>query len=168
MSKAKAPQNRKGNPTGKELDLYEHVEAEVDADVCVPPLPSYLSDLPGTSQLWSAVWTAGGVAYTAADTHIIERYVHLQGMRNDLIVRLGGEYLTAGSRGNVVLNPMHRRLSDIESKLNPLEDRLGLSPEARARLGLKAAKIKTGLEEFFGDDDDASDSGHGSLISSTE
>ncbi len=56
---------------------------------------------------------------------------------------------TVGSRGQMVLNPKQRVLQDIEQKLVALEDRLGLSPESRLRLGISAVEHKSKLEAFI-------------------
>jgi P27 family predicted phage terminase small subunit len=52
-------------------------------------------------------------------------------------------YLATGSRGQDTPHPVLARVSQIDTALLAIEDRLGLSPVARARLGLTVAQ--TGL-----------------------
>ena len=46
-------------------------------------------------------------------------------------------------------------VNDLEGKLTTLEDRLGLNPEARLRLGITAVEHKTRLDAFLSEGGDA-------------
>lgn len=100
--------------------------------------------------LWTDIWTAGWGFYNeATDRYVIERYVSLQVRRAHLMARLELDgYITEGSQGQDVAHPAARLLLDVEGKLPALEDRLGLSPEARLRLGLAVAETKSRLDAF--------------------
>ena len=117
--------------------------------------PTLLPDPPlslGTvgTDYWIEVWTAGAGVYQPTDTYVIERYCSLQERRRNLmdLVEADG-WLTTGSTGQVVVHPAARMVSDIEGRLSSLEDRLGLNPEARLRLGITAVEHQSRLDAFL-------------------
>ncbi len=57
--------------------------------------------------------------------------------------------LATGSTGQVVVHPAARMVSDLEGRLATLEDRLGLNPEARLRLGITAVEHRSKLDAFL-------------------
>ena len=97
------------------------------------------------------MWAAGGESYRPeSDTYVVERYASLQERRLHLLRTLTAEgFTTVGSQGQLVAHPAARLLSDVESKLTPLEDRLGLSPESRLRLGLSTIEHESRLDAFL-------------------
>jgi len=101
---------------------------------------------------WIEVWTAGSGVYQVTDSYVIERYCSLQERRRNLtdLVEAQG-WLTTGSTGQVVVHPAARMVADIEGRLSSLEDRLGLNPEARLRLGITAVEHKSRLDAFLSD-----------------
>lgn len=102
-------------------------------------------------KLWTDIWIAGSTAYQPlTDCHVVERYVSLQERRRDLLELLEKDgWLTEGSTGQLVIHPAAKLLDQIEGRLGPLEDRLGLSPEARLRLGISSVEHKSKLEAFL-------------------
>ena len=120
------------------------------APVVIPPAPAGIFDEPSI-RLWEEVWRAGHGVYKAnTDRYIIERYVTLQQRRRELQAIIDAEGWTSiGSQGQTVMHPAARLLGDIESKLTPLEDRLGLSPESRIRLGIAATEQQSKLDAFL-------------------
>lgn len=148
MTRAKNPEARQGNPSA--------------APSAPPALPTptaaqpVLFDPPSTlgevgRRVWGEVWAAGAGAYVfATDRYVVERYAQLQERREALLAVLEAEgYTVEGSQGQVVAHPAARLLADVETKLTPLEDRLGLNPEARLRLGLAAHEMKSALDRFM-------------------
>jgi len=127
----------------------------------VPAYPATFGELTRPYRLqaeahWNSIWAVGADAYhTEGDAFIIERYVSLQVRRSKLMamIEIDG-WMTEGSQGQSVANPVARLLLDIEGKLPGLEDRLGLNPEARLRLGLAAAETKSKLDSFREDIDE--------------
>jgi len=101
---------------------------------------------------WIEVWTAGSGVYQVTDSYVIERYCSLQERRRNLtdLVEAQG-WLTTGSTGQVVVHPAARMVADIEGRLSSLEDRLGLNPEARLRLGITAVEHQSRLDAFLSD-----------------
>ena len=64
------------------------------------------------------------------------------------VVELEG-WLSVGSTGQQVVHPAAKLLQDIETKLVPLEDRLGLNPESRLRLGISSVESQSKLATFL-------------------
>lgn len=155
MTRPSNPELRQGNPRSAEVAPATTSDIE---PVEIPPAPDHLNEV--GAAYWFAVWTAGGRAYhPATDRYAIERYCSLQARRHYLLGVLEAEgYTTVGSQGQIVAHPAAKLLSDIETKLTPLEDRLGLNPEARLRLGIAAIDHKSRLDAFLdgapGEDED--------------
>lgn len=142
----------KADPIDKRLPKPAEPEPENLIEFEVPAAPDNLGDFGVV--VWTDIWTLGKDVYNVqSDRFIIERYASLQERRNSLLADIDREgYLVVGSQGQDVLNPLVRVAQDIETKLVALEDRLGLSPEARLRLGITAAEHKSKLDEFLEDD----------------
>ena len=118
------------------------------APVPIPDPPLDLDDF--GQDLWVQVWTAGNGVYQTTDQYIINRYCSLSERRKNLleIVESDG-WVTAGSQGQTVVHPAARMVSDLEGKLQSLEDRLGLNPESRLRLGITAVEHQSALDTFL-------------------
>jgi len=72
--------------------------------------------------------------------------------RRELMEKLDREGWTeVGSQGQTVQHPAARILSDVESKLIPIEDRLGLSPQARHTIQIGHVQAKNALEKWLED-----------------
>lgn len=114
-----------------------------------PPAPSHLT--PEAVKVWTEVWEAGGAAYNVrTDARLIERYSELTARRLVLLETLTAEgWTTVGSQGQQAVHPAARILSDVEGKLQSLEDRLGLSPESRIRLGIATVERESKLSAFM-------------------
>ena len=54
-----------------------------------------------------------------------------------------------GEKPESAVDFVDKLLDQIEGRLGPLEDRLGLSPEARLRLGISSVEHKSKLEAFL-------------------
>ena len=114
----------------------------------IPDAPATLGDYGAV--VWDQVWKAGGSAYnSASDSFVITRYCDLQERRRDLTRLVNAEgFLSTGSQGQSIMHPAVRALDSTEKELRALEDRLGLNPESRARLGLAAVQAEDALEAF--------------------
>lgn len=144
----RASASPQGHPSGSRSP------AEVPANVApveVPPPPITISRDPEALADWRNVWTIGHGTYRPdRDAFVVERYCTLLQRRRELLRILASEGVTTqGSQGQPVAHPAARLLGDLEAKLTPLEDRLGLSPEAAIRLGIAATEAKTKLDEFL-------------------
>ena len=114
----------------------------------VPDTPSTLG--PIGASCWTNVWTLGAGVYQPTDVNVIERYCALHERRHRLLVIVEADgWLSTGSTGQCVVHPAARMVSDIEGRLATLEDRLGLKPEARLRLGITAVEHRSKLDAFL-------------------
>jgi len=150
----------KSEPLGNATAPAEvEVPPENILPIVVPPLPEGLKALPHDQRreataVWENLWTLGhGFYLPETDGYVVERYAVLQARRTHLLEILNAEdYTTIGSQGQQVAHPAARLLLDVEAKLLPLEQVLGLNPEARLRLGLAVAETKSKLDAFLDGD----------------
>jgi len=147
MSRAKPPEERAGNPR----TAAGPPAVIVNQDWQTPVPPSTIE----TEELWYAVWKLGGpsgVYHPVADYGLIERYVSLMERRAALLATIESEgWVMEGSKGQPIQHPAARMLADAEAKLIPIEDRLGLSPQARHTIQVGHVQAKTALEKWMED-----------------
>ena len=137
------------NPQGHAAVRPGLTEVERAADYTPPPVPATLR--PEAHRYWAAIWTAGQNAYDArTDAGIIERYCEIRARRDELLALLERDgYVTLGSQGQTVAHPAARLLDVADGRLQALEDRLGLNPEARIRLNISLVEGESKLAEFL-------------------
>jgi P27 family predicted phage terminase small subunit len=141
----KAPDKRVGHPRGSAL---APVAGAIPLSQVKPEPPGHLSEV--GLEVWDLVWDYGAKVYQPADAILITRYAELQDRRAQMLRTLEQDgYFTVGSQGQLAQHPAARILSDVEAKLVPLEDRLGLSPESRARLGIVTVEAESKLDSFL-------------------
>lgn len=141
----KAPDARQGHPR---TSLAPVTPSATPLAQFKPEAPEHFGDV--ATEIWDLVWDYGAKVYQPADRVIIARYCELQQRRYEMVHALERDgFFSVGSQGQLVQHPAARILSDIESKLVPLEDRLGLSPESRARLNISTAEAETKLSAFL-------------------
>lgn len=148
MSRRKAPDQRQGNPR----ESTSPAAPEPENVLPVPPAPEPPQHLgPIARRYWERLWDAGAEVYNReTDAPAIDRYCSLQERRIKFLRILEAEgYTTVGSQGQTVAHPAAKLLTDVEAKLTPLEDRLGLNPDARLRLGISAIETKSKLDAFM-------------------
>ena len=122
-------------------------------ETIVPAAPESLGAV-GVA-VWDEVWSLGAPsgAYQVSDRLVIARYAEMQERRAGFMARCESEgWTTVGSQGQLVLHPLARQIEAIESKLQGLEDRLGLNPESRLRMGITAVEHKSALQRFLEED----------------
>ena len=118
------------------------------APIAIPDPPSDLGEF--GQELWMQIWDAGNGVYQITDHYIINRYCSMSERRQGLLFQVESEgWVTAGSQGQTVVHPAARMISDLEGKLQSLEDRLGLNPESRLRLGITAVEHQSALDAFL-------------------
>ncbi len=105
--------------------------------------------LKATKTAWAAFWTsevAGAV--TPADRHGLLRLFRLRDMQLRAFNRYEKQPYVDGSMGQPVANPALADAMTLEKAVLALEDRLGLSPKARANLGLAFGQAKLTAAEL--------------------
>lgn len=151
LMRPKHPALREGNPR----------EAQGDP---VPPAPNILPyEAPPTpdtlgeqgAELWRELWDLGEGAYNPiSDRFVIERYCQLYERREMLLETLEREGWTdIGTRGQPIQHPAARIVMGVENQMFQIEEKLGLNPESRNRLGILAIEHKSKFDKFLEEDD---------------
>lgn len=60
--------------------------------------------------------------------------------------------ITVGSQGQLKIHPLAERLLKLEATITALEDKLGLTPRARAQLGIAIGQYKLTWQEVAAGD----------------
>jgi P27 family predicted phage terminase small subunit len=100
-----------------------------------------------------------GAYHPATDRYVIERYCDLHDRRALLLAEIEQDGLTTlGSASQTVVHPALRHVETTEREMRAIEAVLGLSLEARLRLGVAANSVtKTTLADVLGGTDDDDD-----------
>lgn len=135
------------------------------AEAVAPP-PSLR--LKATKAAWSEFWESSVARLIdvrsdiGALTRLFELYDEIGTMGN--FVRKNGR-VSLGSTGQVTLNPIYKHMTTIRGEITALEDRFGLTPSARLKLGATLGNAAASLDKMNQqladqdpeDDDDADD-----------
>lgn len=119
------------------------------AIVEVPKAPPGL--LKATRDWWSEFWNSDLAAATGAETDLpaLRRLASLYDERERAYRAIQrGDRLVTGSKGQEVLNPLYRVIASLDAEIRNLEDRFGLTPLARLRLGITLTDAQKGLEDL--------------------
>ena len=145
MSRPKPATSRKGHASTIPVITRSPLAAPT------PDPPDSLGAL--GQELWPTVWELGGGVYQRSDYWVIERWCSLQERRRELLAVIAAEgMMCTGSTGQPVVHPALRMVDVIEGRLPNLEAVLGLSPEARMRLGISAVEHASRLDAFLSEE----------------
>jgi len=148
-----ADQRQRTNTPGVGL-----VTTDASTDIEVPAAPSGL--LKAQREDWTTYWTSPLAKLTTeADIPALRR---LFLYRDELERALKGfqkQRLVEGSQGQPRINPLGKQVTDLEGKIAALEDRFGLTPLSRLRLGVTLGQAAASLDDLnksmaYEDDDD--------------
>ena len=126
-------------------------------DIQPPQLPAVRSEMPPypksilkvTKERWAIYWRSEVSAVAGeVDLPVVERLHRRYDERERAFreVKKDGR-LSHGSQGQLVLHPLLKYIDQCELEIRQLEDRLGLSPQARLRMGATLAGAKRSLEQ---------------------
>jgi P27 family predicted phage terminase small subunit len=104
--------------------------------------------LVGSLREWDRLWVSDVAQFwKPSDASTVERLVEAKDERLRLRRACRKQRTVAGSMGQPTLNPLNSALKDAIREIEWCEDRLGLNPASRQRLGLqKLAGAKTAAE----------------------
>lgn len=129
--------------------------------VAVPPAPDGL--LSSTKVAWVAFWASPlAPLVTAADFPALERWATLVDERARALRGYRKARIIDAPSGQAMLNPLFGVMKALDAEIRALEDRFGLSPMARLRLGAQLGETARSLEELnagLDDDDEPDDDG---------
>ena len=128
-----------------------------------PKAPAGL--LKATSSQWDEFWQSDvSQLMTSADIPALERLYSLYDERTRCLAATRKERMVMGSQGQPVLNPLYKHMATLDSEIRAMEDRFGLTPMARLKLGVTFGAAKkslddlnaetAGLDDDFDDEDD--------------
>lgn len=131
----------------------------------VRPGPAAVPDPPDrllkvTSEAWQEFWKSelAGLVNQGSDLLALRRLFTLYDLRERAYRNFRRHMITVGSTGQDVLNPLHKVMTGADSEIRSLEDRFGLTPMSRLRLGVQLGEAKKSLDrlnaELDADDDD--------------
>lgn len=128
--------------------------------VAEPPLPTGGKPLlKATKDAWSAFWSTPEIAALVkpADHPALGRLFRMYDMRERLERLVLKQPFVKGSTGQDVINPAAKEIASLDGRITALEDRFGVTPMARLKLGLAFGEAARSLDrlnrEFDADDD---------------
>lgn len=140
----KRREDRHRAPKRPELGV---VEARPDGAV-IPPAPPGL--LKSSRDRWEAYWRSAvsSAVDLNADFGLVERWIRSVDEWHRAYRDFRRERVTTGSTGQLVLSPLAKLISQLESEIGRCEQQLGLTPIARLRLGLTANQARLTAEHL--------------------
>lgn len=138
--------------------------------VKIPPAPGGL--LRATLESWESFWSSALARLVDPETDLpaIRRLFTLQDERERALRSYTKRRLVEGSMGQPVINPAFRQVPRWDAEIRALEDRFGLTPASRFRLGIALGDAARSLEDLnagldVDGDDGARDDPRLSLVS---
>jgi P27 family predicted phage terminase small subunit len=120
----------------------------VAAPAALPPPPDTLG-ASGRAH-WCRVWNQGRAWLCELDYGAAQRYCETFDLRDSMIAAVRAEGLTtAGSTGQPTAHPLIARIEAFNAELRLLEGQLGLTPSARATIGLGEVRAVSKLDEML-------------------
>ncbi len=117
--------------------------------VDAPPAPP--EGLSGAAlTAWEAFWRSPVAAAvdTSSDLPALHRLFGLYEERERAFRGMRRRWIVAGSTGQPSLNPLAKYLAYLDDGIRALEDRFGLTPMARLKLGIAVGEARRSLEEL--------------------
>jgi P27 family predicted phage terminase small subunit len=130
------------------------------AELEVPEAPKGMLSVSKSSWLrfWESDLGQSPAIKRDTDLSVIERLWGLYDERERAYREYKKARLVKGSQGQMVMNPMGRVWTQLDPSILALEDRIGLSPMARLKLGITFGQAHASLEEMNRRMNDDSDS----------
>lgn len=156
MPRLPKPQHLRQNSERRDVGLIA-----VDGEIVIPEPPTGM--LKQVLDSWAMFWRSPLARLVQIDSDLpsLYRLFTLYDERERCYRAVRKERLVMGSQGQMVLNPLYRQMSTNDTEIRNLEDRFGLTPMARLKLGVQMgdaarslADINAALED---DDDEAAD-----------
>jgi P27 family predicted phage terminase small subunit len=111
--------------------------------------------LVATRDAWATFWGSPLAGLVVdSDLPALERLFQLYDERARAWRGYKRRRLVEGSQGQPVASPLFRVAMALESEIRPLEDRFGVTPAARLKLGIRLGEAARSLEDLVRDLDD--------------
>lgn len=155
MPRRKSPQERQRSNTA-DVGL---VVAGGPIEPPPPPHPPKGKLLTATVRAWDAFWTSDLAALVLdADRPALDRLFGMYDLRERMHRALLEQPFTEGSTGQTVVHPAAKELASLDGRIVALEDRFGITPMGRLKLGVVLGAAARSLDEMnrsWSDDDEA-------------
>lgn len=138
------PADRRQNRGRRDLGLV----SAAAADLAIPAAdPKWLA---ATRDAWVGYWESpvASAVDRSSDLPGLERLFSLRDERERCYRSAKRARLVDGSTGQPVLNPLYKHMSTLDASILALEDRLGLSPMARLKLGVQIGQARRTLADL--------------------
>jgi hypothetical protein len=125
-----------------------------------PPAPHPTGHrlLDDTVEAWDSFWDSPVSALVnSADMPALRRLFQMYDSRERFEREVRKQPYTTGSTGQVVVNPATKEIASLDSRIDRLEERFGITPKGRLGLGVVLGQAQRSLEEMnraFDDDTD--------------
>lgn len=148
--------NKQG-PSG--LQLRPRLELEQ-----VPPAPKHW--LRETATQWQQYWMSDVARLAEVDTDrvALTRLFTLYDERERAYRAFRKKRLVTGSTGQLAVHPLWKHAAILDAEIRSLEDRFGVTPQSRLRLGIQLGEMAKNLEDMnaqLNEDQDQDDERNG-------
>lgn len=139
---------RKSDDTKQDQRASRKLKQVADSGLEIPEAEA--SWLPEIAEQWQDFWTTDlSNAIDKAQLPVLKRLFRLRNEHQMLLdIAMQEDYFTAGSTGQLKIHPARDELRKLEPLIVALEDRLGLSPKAKANLGLATGQAMLTVEHL--------------------
>jgi P27 family predicted phage terminase small subunit len=116
-------------------------------------------------RVWEDFWASDiSAAAKRSDHYALRRWIEAVDEREGLMRVVREAQLVDGSQGQPRLNPLFKRLGEVEKHIADFEERFGMTPRARAALGIEVGKAAMTADQLNrmarnGSDQDAPEGG---------
>lgn len=154
MANPRKPSDRRQNRVTKDVGL---VPIGSPQGLGIDSIPAPRPPVPvsaKTRRYWDAYWRSpvSQVIEPDVDGFLLVRWITYVGEWEDASATLRKEGMTVeGSTGQTVLHPLAKHRATVEAALSAIERELGLTPKARAALGLAVNQFKKSAADLMGD-----------------
>lgn len=130
----------------------------------VPRAPKHW--LVATAAQWRTYWMSdvARLADVETDNMALTRMFTLYDERERAYRDYRRRRLVKGSTGQLAVNPLWKHAAVLDAEIRSLEDRFGVTPQARLRLGIQFGEMAKNLEDMndrLNDDEEKGDDGAG-------
>ena len=136
-------------PASERIRRNSPVSAHAPEELQVAKIPRARSTWPKTVQgEWRAFWKQDvGRLITDSSLPALFRLFDLKSERAEIAGLIGGAFLVQGERGGQSVHPLIRPLRQIDNEIRQCEDRFGLTPVARLRLGVQVVQARSAVAD---------------------
>lgn len=125
----------------------------------VPTLPGRRKLLAQTVRAWEAFWSSelAQLADPVDCATALPRLFRMYDERERFERLVLETPMAVGSTGQPVVNPAAGQVASLDGRINALEDRFGITPMARLKLGITFGAARRSLDDLADDIDDDTD-----------